>query len=242
MRSPTSRRVPDHPARDARPTTDWIGLGDATLLLGVSPATLRRWSDQGRIPVFTTPGGHRRYSRRVLSALVARRRPRPSLAGLGASPERIARSYRPVRRTVPAPERHWLAALDEQERSGFRARGRHLVEELLLHLDAAEAGAPSEHLDRAIGIARDHGRTMARLGCSTVDAVETFLEFRAPFLAEMGRLAGRRGIPAEDATGLLSAVEAALDRLLVATIEGHAEGREDGATGDGAGRNGRVTP
>ena len=231
MTPPASRRVPERRPPATQPAPDWIGLGDATVLLGVSPATLRRWSDEGRIPVFTTPGGHRRYSRRALRAFVPHRGPRPTLARLGASAERIARAYRgPGRRhaapVAPATGHSWLDGLGERDLAAFRARGRTLVEELLLHLDAgAESADAPEHLERAVSAATEHGREMARLGCSTVAAVETFLAFRAPFLGEMTRLARRRSLDAAEATGLLAAVEAALDRLLVATIEGHAEGK-----------------
>ena len=39
-----------------------VGVGDAATYLGVSPASLRRWSDQGLLRVYRTPGGQRRYS------------------------------------------------------------------------------------------------------------------------------------------------------------------------------------
>ena len=38
-----------------RQSSSWIGLGEASRLLGIAPGTLRRWADEGRIPVFTTP-------------------------------------------------------------------------------------------------------------------------------------------------------------------------------------------
>jgi len=54
----------DHPERRA-PTTepDWLTLGQAAKYLGVAQSTIRKWSDQGRVPAFYTPGGHRRYRR-----------------------------------------------------------------------------------------------------------------------------------------------------------------------------------
>jgi len=38
-----------------------LTIGEASRLLGVSPITLRRWSDDGRIPVIVLPSGHRRF-------------------------------------------------------------------------------------------------------------------------------------------------------------------------------------
>ncbi len=40
---------------------DWLSLRDASGKLGVSPATLRNWADEGRVPSYRTPGGHRRF-------------------------------------------------------------------------------------------------------------------------------------------------------------------------------------
>ena len=39
-----------------------LGIGEAAVYLGVSIASLRKWSDQGLIRVHRTPGGQRRYA------------------------------------------------------------------------------------------------------------------------------------------------------------------------------------
>jgi excisionase family DNA binding protein len=51
--------------------TDWLTLGQAARYLGVAQSTIRKWSDQGRLTAFYTPGGHRRYRQRDLDAFVA---------------------------------------------------------------------------------------------------------------------------------------------------------------------------
>jgi excisionase family DNA binding protein len=51
--------------------TEWLTLGQAAKYLGVAQSTIRKWSDQGRLPAFYTPGGHRRYRRRDLDAFVS---------------------------------------------------------------------------------------------------------------------------------------------------------------------------
>jgi excisionase family DNA binding protein len=63
--------------------TDWLTLGQAARYLGVAQSTIRKWSDQGRLPAFYTPGGHRRYRQRDLDSFVAGSaatgpRPRPT--------------------------------------------------------------------------------------------------------------------------------------------------------------------
>ena len=39
----------------------WLTLGQAAKYLGISESTLRKWADAGRLPAFSTPGGHRRF-------------------------------------------------------------------------------------------------------------------------------------------------------------------------------------
>src|SRR5579862_5352876 len=54
---------------------EWLTLGQAARFLGVAQSTIRKWSDQGRVPAFYTPGGHRRYRRSDLEAFLARSGP-----------------------------------------------------------------------------------------------------------------------------------------------------------------------
>jgi excisionase family DNA binding protein len=67
---------------DARDTTtrqpvpanepDWLTLGQAAKYLGMAQSTIRKWSDNGRLPAFYTPGGHRRYRRGDLDQFLER--------------------------------------------------------------------------------------------------------------------------------------------------------------------------
>jgi excisionase family DNA binding protein len=54
---------------------DWLTLGQAARYLGVAQSTIRKWSDQGRVPAFYTPGGHRRFRRQDLETFVDRSGP-----------------------------------------------------------------------------------------------------------------------------------------------------------------------
>src|SRR4051794_34612809 len=57
------REKRDQASGDAQPGENtWLSIDAACKLLGVDQSTLRRWSDSGKIPVFRTPGGHRRYN------------------------------------------------------------------------------------------------------------------------------------------------------------------------------------
>ncbi len=60
---------------------DWLTLGQAAKFLGVAQSTIRKWSDQGRVPAFYTPGGHRRYRRGDLETFLERSGPGPRGGG-----------------------------------------------------------------------------------------------------------------------------------------------------------------
>lgn len=210
---PRSRPAPSGP--------QWLGLGDASRLLGVSTATVRRWADSGRLKPFTTPGGHRRFSRAALERLLpVDRARRPELASGGLTPARLTRAYR--RGSAPVPrDAAWLATLAQADRDTFRTLGRRLAWELIAHLDAAGPESRTHHLAEATAVAVEYGRRGAALGLSMSDAVEGFLAFRRPFLAEVGAVAQRRGFDGPEVAALHADADRALDRLLVATMSGH---------------------
>lgn len=203
------------------PNADWVGLADASRLLGVSPATLRRWSDAGRLRVFTTPGGHRRFSRAALERLLpADRSRRPSLGGAGFTPSRIARTYRRASREA-APELPWVLTLSDEQKILFRERGQVLAASLLQYLDSTQPETAAHHLKEASVTAAEYGRVAVTLGLSLSQTVEGFLRFRAPFHHELAVAARRRGFDTAETTDLLETAERAMDRLLVATMTGH---------------------
>lgn len=171
--------------------------------------------------MFTTPGGHRRFSRSALERLLpADRSHRPTLGSAGLTPTRIAQSYRRASRAA-APELPWVLALTDDQRRLFRERGQLLAAGLLQHLDAPEPESASHHLDEAAGNAAEYGHVAASLGLSLSQTVEGFLRFRMPFHQELAVAARRRGFDTVETTDLLEAAERAMDRLLVATMTGH---------------------
>jgi excisionase family DNA binding protein len=58
--------------RPAGAEPDWLTLGQAAKYIGVAQSTIRKWSDQGLLSAFYTPGGHRRFRRRDLDDFLAR--------------------------------------------------------------------------------------------------------------------------------------------------------------------------
>src|SRR5204862_3601336 len=175
----------------------WLSLGPASRLVGVDPDTLRRWADEGRIEAYVTPGGHRRFDRRAIEALVASHHTasRP-LTSLGASPERLARAYqrRYAKRAAALP----VSAEDAAERERYRVDGRRLVEALVAHLDAdpRDSAARDQSEAEAATLVDDLAVRVANSGTSLTEAVGLFVTARRPFLAELSGLGRRRALDA----------------------------------------------
>lgn len=205
-----------------RPPPERLALGEASRLLGVDPDTLRRWADEGRVPAFTTPGGHRRFERRALERLIAARRTGPSggLAGLGASPDRLSAAYR--RRYG---EHHGLApdpraTVPVAERESYREIGRKLVDALVRHLD--ETGPRRALAEReAVDLAALLGERLAIHGVPLADGVSMFVSARRPFLAELSVVARRRGVDGSRIGEAYDTSTGLLDRLLLAFVAAH---------------------
>lgn len=205
-----------HPAT----TDDWLSIRDAAVLVGVSPATLRRWSDAGAIEAYTTPGGHRRFSRRAVEAMLPGADGNRSMLQMGATPERLARLYRRLihRMTAGTP---WAGSLDPDQVEPYREHGRRIGSALLNYLDATD----DESRDTAIASAEEacgeYGRLAAEKDWSLADAIELFMRFRMVFLREMTSLARRHALDVVEATTLLESTHRAFDRLLRAIIGGY---------------------
>ncbi len=105
-------------------SSEWMTIHEAAMLVGVSSATLRRWSDAGDIRTFTTPGGHRRFSREAIAGLLpADPSTRPTQEQLEQTRERLIRSVRRVsRRMVDGGA--WSNAIDVEDRAALAAHGR----------------------------------------------------------------------------------------------------------------------
>jgi len=208
-------------APDAADLEEWLTVHEACALIGVSSATLRRWSAAGDVQAFTTPGGHRRFARStILGLLPSARRQRPTLERLGETPEHMTRVYR--RHLAQACHGvSWLAGLSEDELEALRDHGRRIAGSLLVFLDAATPQERRPALLKAEGASTEYGRIAARGGAGIRETVEAFLRFRMLFVAELAQVARRRGLDTVEATNLLVTATEAIDQLLVALMSGH---------------------
>lgn len=208
-------------ASETNAAEEWLTVHDACALIGVSPATLRRWSAAGDVQAFTTPGGHRRFARSmILGLLPSDRRERPTLKRLGETPEHMTRVYR--RHLAEACHGvSWLTGLSDEEKEPLRDHGRRIAGSLLVFIDAETPEERRPAMRKAADSATEYGRIAARGSGRIGETVEAFLRFRMLFLSELAQVARRRGLDTAEATNLLVTATQAIDQLLVALMNGH---------------------
>lgn len=200
---------------------EWLTIHEASALIGVSPATLRRWSAAGDVKAFTTPGGHRRFSRATVMAMLPDdRRERPDLGQLGETLQRMIRRYRVELRRA-SQQAPWIGELAPTARAHLRDHGDRIAAALLAFLDGAGPDERRAALDTARASAGACGRIAAEAGLPMHATVAAFLAFRMPFFRELGSVARRRGLDATETTQLLQEATEAFDRLLEAAVRDH---------------------
>jgi len=60
------------------PQPEYLTPGQVARMLHVSPKTVNRWANEGRIPCLVTLGGHRRFQREEIERVVEQMASGPS--------------------------------------------------------------------------------------------------------------------------------------------------------------------
>ncbi len=207
----------------------WLGVHDASTMLGVSSATLRRWSAAGKIEAFTTPGGHRRYARSMIQQLLHRSAGgEASVSELGESPVRMAGIVQGHVATACSGI-SWLGAADEETRRLLALSGFVMVDGLLGYIDAASPRDEDAAIRPAEEAAALHGRIAARHRGDLCETVAAFHRFRDLLIDDISELACQRGLGTSETTRILARANSGVDRLVVALVAAHGAAAEAAA-------------
>jgi excisionase family DNA binding protein len=194
----------------ARSVTEpsWLTVSRACQMLGVDASTLRLWTDAGRIRVFRTPGGHRRYREEDLTGFLHSQQQKPhGLADvIGHRGARLipGTSRRRIR------EQQWYADLDPKAADAMRLTCRTLMDALSTYLSGGRgrraALAAGEDAGRALGL------QVAALRLSPAEATRTFLFFKGSITQSVS---SRLPLPSERRVRSIRGIDLFLDRVLV---------------------------
>ncbi len=217
-------RATPPPAHD--PDDPWLALGAASRLVGVGPDTMRRWADTGTVTSYQTPGGHRRFLRSSLEAMInAPRRQRYGVEQLPSSTQTMAGElHRRMERTGYAGQ-PWQARLSAQQRDEFRRWGQRTFTLVIDYVAASKRAERQLLLEEAEKMGSLYGAEASRAGLSLAETVEAFLFFRSPVLdAIVGHLR-RRSADVADVTAAFHEANAAIDQVLTALVSSHRDSR-----------------
>jgi excisionase family DNA binding protein len=214
---------PENEQAQRRPTDDpWLPLGEASRLVGVGPDTLRRWADSGKVQSYQTPGGHRRFLRSSLEAMInAPRRNRYGIERLHDSAGTISGElHRRMERTGYAGQ-PWQARLSAEQRADFRRWGQRTFNLVIEYVSAGKRRERELLLEEAEKMGGLYGAEALAAGLSLAETVEAFLFFRSPVLEAITGHLRRRSADVSEVTSAYREANAAIDQVLVALVASH---------------------
>ena len=150
-----------------------MSLGEVCRALEINEATLRQWADRGRLPVYRTPGGHRRFLREDVEALLSRTQDAET------DPEDLA--LQRIRRKLSqadVAEQSWMESFQAEGRDRMRLFGRRLLSLLLRNDLEGRNGRKGETMSETHMLGHEYGSEMAARGVPLTDSVQAFLFFR----------------------------------------------------------------
>lgn len=195
-------------------STEWLSLHTASQRLGVAASTLRRWGDEGRVPMKRTLGGHRRF--------------------LATAVEQLAQGALPAATLAPvAPANTW--GVDERDltRQAWHARfatrggsermrglGQRLLGLLIQYINRHHDDA--RFVSEARGVGNEYGAEAQESGASLHDTVEAFLFFRGAFSQLALPIPGiAQPTDLAAALGLHGRIDRFMDAVLLGLIDGY---------------------
>jgi excisionase family DNA binding protein len=164
---------------------EWLSLSAASELIGVHPATLRAWANQGRVTSQRTAGGHRRFRKSDLTRWSNRQR--ESAPGIDLL---IHSALGRVRMTMEGADMPWLDRLDAAQRALHRDLGRSLMLDLAAALNESTASLTAAH---ALGV--DYAHLSQQQGLPLTQTIEAFLFFRDTVVDSLIQMANYTDLP-----------------------------------------------
>jgi excisionase family DNA binding protein len=213
---------PKRPTQEKEPTQTFLTLREASAILGVHPATLRAWADQGKVPTTRTAGGHRRFAEEDIRALLgsspqaAHRQTVETLihSALGRTRMEISEG----RLSAAGLYAHYSEAMREQH----RRLGQRLLR-LVLRALTAEDDEPQDVEEEVQTLGKLYAELGRRNGLSLRKAVEVFIVFRDMLLESALQMsAGQPFVATSEMMTLYRHVNNLVDRILLVMVESYA--------------------
>ena len=201
---------------------NFLSLSAASKLLGVHTTTLRRWADAGAVPVYITPGGHRRFARADIAALAERKNlPNQALPTTWAT-KAVQHARTEITHAHQPPP--WLATMSEEERATRRHIGQQLMGVVLRYVNAQ--GDDEALLGEAHTIGQEYARSAQQAGMPLTAALEAALFFRDTLVESAMDLPEQAHVRPEASARLLRRISRVLNEVQLAVAAGYERGGE----------------
>jgi len=192
-----------------------LTISEASSILGVSEATLRQWTDSGKVKAFVTPGGHRRYSRAELAKLTGAHR-----YGIKELIKKMELVSVVGERFAKAP---WYKKLNVKSRKKLGEFGREMLNLTIAYISRRRQRSETSKQAKKLG--GDLGKYLAGSGLSLTDSLEAFLLYRAPVADIVLEVAKGGGILSPGVVEVMPEVNRLLDDILLSLVSAYQGGK-----------------
>jgi excisionase family DNA binding protein len=207
-----------------QPDDPWLPIGAASRLVGVGADTLRRWADSGKVQSYQTAGGHRRFLRSSLEAMInAPRRQRYENEQLTDAAATIVNDVQRRMRRTGFAGHPWQSRLSAEQRADFRRWGQRTFNLVIEYVAAARRTEREVLLHEAERMGALYGHEASAAGLSLAEAVEAFLFYRSPVVEAILAHLRRRVADISQVTAAVREANAAIDQVLVALVASYRE-------------------
>lgn len=200
-----------------------ISIKEASQIIGVSEVTLRQWTNEGKIRAFTTPGGHRRYSKAELRRFIGLQPKVHSIKDLVAELEGASTSLREVAQSK-FNETSWFDRLSRESQERLAQYGRRLLNLVIRYITDSSNREETIYLVHETG--RNFGEELAKQGLSLMDSLEAFVLHRDPVVNSTTHLLKKREVLNEHTVEAIPLVTHIMDEALVSLVAAHQRNRD----------------
>jgi excisionase family DNA binding protein len=195
---------------------EWLPLGKAAKRLNVHPTTLRRWADNGEIPLMLTPGGHRRFAVSDLDQFAQERRGVRHASGIEEiwADEAISQTRQEL---ILHKDDQWLARFDAEARARHRSLGQQLMGLTLRYLSDEPNG--ENLLAEAHQLGEEYADTAIEMNIPLADALRAAIFFRDTLVETALHLPENVHIRPEASLRLLRRINSLLNTVHLAIAE-----------------------
>ncbi|MFP3854316.1 MAG: MerR family transcriptional regulator, partial [Anaerolineales bacterium] len=201
------------------PEDKWLTTTEAAERLGVHPATIRRWADEGDLPMMMTPGGHRRFA---LSDI-------EELASAGGNFELVSFESRWAEHALvhtrdqiqEHKQQEWMRSFSEDERIRSRELGRRLLGLMLRYVSMQNGGEELLEEVRQIGHAYAEEAKAADMPLN--QAMEVAMFFRDGMIDTTLDIPHGPSVGTQSYRHLLKRLNPVLNALQLAIVEAYQE-------------------